>query len=217
MNKLLTYFDNYETILWDWNGTLINDVDLSNTIANKQILGHGLKPLSKEELQKAFCFPIKNYYEKLGFNLEGDIFKNLSKNFIDSYEKEMASLSLFEGTETLLNLLSDRNQFIISAAEEVHLKEIVSSHGISHHFTELYGLRGVHGHSKVQRCKDLVKDFSLDPKTTLLVGDTEHDAEVAKNSGINSLIIADGFQHYDILKKLDATVLRSRFDHFKKT
>lgn len=211
MKTLLPYFDSYETILWDWNGTLLNDAEMAQDITLQQLQREGLKELPREELQKQFCLPIINYYRRLGFNVEGDAFNKLAQYFVTTYEARYHELSLFKGTIELLESLSDRRQFIISAADEKHLKEIVKQHDIHNFFTGVYGIENTHGACKKDRCMDLMADFSLDPKKTLLVGDSTHDAEVAQEAGVDILLIADGFNHHTTLQALGVPVIKSRF------
>ena len=65
----------YESIIWDWNGTLLNDVRIAIDSINYLLLDRKLVPLTLERYLEVFTFPVQNYYEQIGFDL-----KNVVKN-----------------------------------------------------------------------------------------------------------------------------------------
>ena len=67
----------YDTIIWDWNGTLLNDLDLCLTIANKMLANHQPTPIDLAGYRNAFGFPITSYYEKIGIDLQKESFEAL--------------------------------------------------------------------------------------------------------------------------------------------
>ena len=58
------------TIIWDWNGTLLDDVDIYVDTINVLLAKYKKKPISKEYYKKLFTFPVQNYYSKLGFDID---------------------------------------------------------------------------------------------------------------------------------------------------
>ena len=57
-------------IIWDWNGTLINDAWLFVEIMNEELKDRKLPLITVKDYRKHFTFPVKKYYENLGFNFE---------------------------------------------------------------------------------------------------------------------------------------------------
>ncbi len=212
MELLLSKLHSYKNILWDWNGTLLNDVDISYEIMISQMKEHGLKPLTVEELKDYFCFPIKKYYKDVGFPTDSQSFHDLAHSYLEAYKKKVKEKAqVFSGTKEMLSELKGKNQFMISASEESYLKELVSSYSLAPHFKKIYGLADSYGVSKFERCSRLLKENNLEASETLLIGDTSHDAEVAQKSGIQVLLLADGFQKYGKLKDLEVEVFESRY------
>ena len=74
---------NYKHIIWDWNGTLINDAWLFVDVMNKFLTQRKLKSINVNKYRDIFGFPIKKYYEKLGFNLSKEPFEKLGLIFIE--------------------------------------------------------------------------------------------------------------------------------------
>ena len=61
-------------LLWDWNGTLFNDVDLCIKTINSILVEEKVCEINKIEYREKFCFPINKYYENVGLNLDDDKF-----------------------------------------------------------------------------------------------------------------------------------------------
>jgi len=205
----------YEDIIFDWNGTLLNDVDVMLKAEQEQFKNYGINPLNAKERAKIFSHPIENYYKNVGFDLSKTSFKQLSIEFMEIYEKlSFKNAQLFEGTIELLDILKNKNKnlYILSAASEKHLQAIVDVKGISSYFKAIYGLHDHEAKTKIPRALELKDDFSeLKNSTSLLmVGDTDHDYEVAQAIGADSIIIAQGHQAHDKLKKLNTIVLKNR-------
>jgi phosphoglycolate phosphatase len=88
----------------------------------------------------------------------------------------------------------------------------VEHHGLTHYFDRVYGLKDHYARSKVERGRELIFDSQIDREHTLLIGDTDHDLEVAQELGIEALLIADGHQSFERLEPRHHRVLKSR--HF---
>ena len=212
MEVLVDKLESYDNILWDWNGTLLNDVEICYEIVRTQMKSHNIAPLSVEELKDYFCFPIQKYYEDIGFPVCRESFVALASSFHESYQaKVKKEAQIFTGTREMLAHLQHKNQFIVSASEERYLQELVASYNLDSYFKKISGLSDRYGASKSERCKKLMKENSIDPTRTILVGDTSHDAEVADEAGIDVVLVADGFHKYEKLKGFSEEVLRSRY------
>lgn len=86
----------YDNIIWDWNGTLLNDIDLCLGIANQMLANHQDTPLDMERYRNAFGFPITGYYEKIGIDLKKESFEVLTEKFVQQYNEGIKSCHLFE-------------------------------------------------------------------------------------------------------------------------
>lgn len=62
------------TVFWDWNGTLVADVPLVVRVNNQVFANHGFRLTDEEEYRRLFCFPVKDYYEKMGVS-EADYYR----------------------------------------------------------------------------------------------------------------------------------------------
>ena len=77
--------DRYETIIWDWNGTLLNDLTLCVAITNKILTNHDIGYMDEKRYKDIFGFPITDYYRKIGVDLNKEPFELLTEKFISNY------------------------------------------------------------------------------------------------------------------------------------
>jgi phosphoglycolate phosphatase len=200
--------ENYKHIIWDWNGTIINDVDLSMELINELLSARGLKTLTIEEYREVFTIPVKNYYAKLGFDFSKESFEIVGKEWMDGYESRKFECGIYEGITDLLDKINRLGigQSILSAYSQHTLDEMVEHHGLKKYFTHVVGLDNIYAASKLHLGKDLMKRLGNGKGETLLIGDTEHDHEVAMEIGADCVLIANGHQSKDKLEKLGCVV-----------
>jgi len=198
----------FEAIIWDWNGTLLNDVHIAIESINQLLRDRKLIPLNLERYLDVFMFPVQDYYEQIGFDLKNEPFEISASQFIAIYNKAVDDCGLHEDVIPLLSQLQQRGyrQFILSAMEQQTLEKTVNDNGISSFFEDLCGLSDHYAKSKVENGKSLILERGLDPERTLLIGDTTHDYDVALAIGCSCVLIAQGHQSKERLLSSGAVV-----------
>jgi len=196
MKSIWPYLRSKSHIIWDWNGTLLDDVDLMVEVIGELLDEHNLPRIDRQQYCEVFGFPIKNYYRALGFDFDKVAFEKLSEKFIAGYRRGLPTTRLHPGMKDLLHSIhqSQISQFVLSAAEESYLEEQLKHFGIRHYFAEVYGLKDHHAASKLERGEDLMREVKIPREATILIGDTDHDLAVGKALGIEVLLLAHGHQ-----------------------
>ena len=191
-----------KSVIWDFNGTLIDDLDHIVRSVNVQLANRELPQLTKEYYRAIFGFPVEDYYRRVGFNLETESMADLSSEFFATYGPGLKDCLLHDGViETLRRFESIKvRQFVLSAMEEDLLRSMIEHLGLSGYFEVVYGLAHLEGDSKISRGRDLLRDFNIEASTTLLIGDTDHDAEVAEALGLSVALISKGHQSPERLR-----------------
>jgi len=187
----------YEHIIWDWNGTLIDDVQLCVEIINSMLEKRHLPVVSFDKYRDVFSFPVINYYQKIGFDFESESFELISTEFITQYERMRGQCSLMSDAIETLGYFSRSGltQSILSASKQSYLTKAVAEYRLSKTFLAINGLDNHHASSKIEIGKDFIAGTKLDPSKILLLGDTTHDAEVAQAIGADCCLISNGHQN----------------------
>jgi phosphoglycolate phosphatase len=208
---------NYKHIIWDWNGTLFDDTELSLDIINSILLKRDLQTITLEKYRSIFTFPVKDYYEKTGLDFKKYPFEELGTEWIMEYEKRRSEAKLHKDAKEILEYISlnSKQQSILSAYSYSTLVEIIKHFEIEHYFTHLVGLDHVYASSKIEIGKKLMNELNNERSEIILIGDTVHDYEVAAEMGIDCILIANGHQSKEKLKTCGVQVLNTLSDVYK--
>jgi phosphoglycolate phosphatase len=199
----------YSHIIWDWNGTLFNDVEWGLKIINTMLAKRKLKILSGiPDYHKVFCFPIIQYYRNVGLSFDSESFEVLADEYISLYHSEKTGgCKLHHNAETVLTAIQKTgiSQVILSASELNNLLSQIREFDIIKYFDEILGLKDIYAGGKMEIGLEYISGKKA--KSVLLIGDTEHDFEVAKNMGVDCVLIAQGHQSKEKLLSCNVPVL----------
>lgn len=196
-------------LIWDWNGTLLDDVDLCLEALNGLLTRRARPPIDAAYYRQHFTFPVVRFYEHLGFDLAAEPFADLSVEFIQAYEARRLDCALFPRTQEVLTAATTAGltMSIISAYHRASLAEIIAHHALGDHFESLEGLDNIYAHGKHDLAAAWLQRTGYAAETCLFIGDTCHDYEVASSLGIPCLLVAHGHQHAARLKATGAPVV----------
>jgi len=192
----------FKAIIWDYNGTLLNDIEIGIESINLMLNKRKLPLLTSESYRDVFTFPVKDYYEKVGFDFRKEDWDLTAHEFIANYTKRLPQSDIFPEARTLLDLFKKqgKKQFILSAMEMNMLKDSTLELDIQEFFNEISGIDNIYASSKIENGKALFQKHQLKAEDVCLFGDTTHDFEVAKSLGCHCYLIASGHQSFEKLK-----------------
>ena len=199
----------YKCIIWDWNGTLLDDVPLNISVVNTLLSERGIKTVYSLDYYKSeFSFPIIDFYRKLGFDLENEDFHLIAREYARLFDEGYPHADVFSDAEEVLRYIkhSSREQLIISASEQGYLLKQVEYFELSHYFTDILGVSDVLGSSKIERAKRWMAERDIDPESVLFIGDTEHDCDTARAIGCDCVLVSRGHNSRERLCKTGCTV-----------
>lgn len=201
----------FEHIIWDWNGTLYNDVDLCLELTNSLLSRQLAEPLSRQRYRDILRHPMIDFYRDLIGHCEEEVFSEFSRVFHDHYKNRRLECGVHKDTVETLQKIRKHNvpQSILSAHPQPLLDEIVTHLQLETFFHRICGATDHMAGSKVDAGKNLIREIGSSPERTVLIGDTDHDAEVASAIGINCILIANGFQNRTRLERCGFPVLDS--------
>jgi phosphoglycolate phosphatase len=199
-----------KSIIWDWNGTLLDDIDLCISTINVLLQKRELPILTRDLYREVFSFPVKEYYKTIGFDFNKEDFAIPAREYIDLYNSQVEICSLYHPATDILTHFKDLGfrQFVLSAMEQSMLLKTLKHNKILHFFEAVAGLDNHYAVSKVERGILFIQQHHIEKNDATLIGDTTHDFEVAGNLGIDCILIANGHQSEERLKKTGAVVLQ---------
>ena len=193
-------------IIWDWNGTLLNDVEACVNSINSMLKVRKMKLLNITSYKNVFTFPVQDYYETIGFNFNFESFENLAVEYIDLYKNNSLKSTLQVGVNEALKYFKECNykQVIVSASEQESLENQVKQRDIFDYFDSIIGLNNIHAKSKLNNAINYIKNSPIEFDQIVLIGDTFHDYEVAEAIGCSCILIRNGHQKLDRFEFLNS-------------
>ncbi len=197
------------TILWDWNGTLLDDVQMCVDFINVVLEKRDLPLLTVETYRQVFGFPVKDYYEKIGFDFSSEDFETPAKAFMDLYYERLPETLLFPCVEEVLEHFKRKGfrQFIVSAMEHDSLVETLKERKIDSYFEAVSGIDNIYAGGKTEMARNFIRRMGGEPQQMIFIGDTLHDLEVAQSIGVEPLLVASGHQAGERLRQQTTRVI----------
>ncbi len=207
-----------KTIVWDWNGTLLNDVECCFSILQKLMAERDLNPIETlEEYKEVFRFPVKEMYQELGFDLETEDFSNLSQEYMNHYRSNYPLCTLHQQVKDILLYCQESGikNVLLSASMQSILEEQANFYKCIHYFDDCLGIDNIEASSKKELAQKWIKRYPMDAAEILWVGDSTHDFECAKSCGIPCVLISHGHQSEGKLREVTDCVI-SQLDEIKE-
>jgi len=186
----------YSHIIWDWNGTLLDDARLLKDIVNNLLIRCGKDPLLDETHRELFGFPVVNYYIRMGFDFTSYPFEQICIDFTDEYYSRVKECRLRKDAIKVLSTIRDKGytQSILSASRDTSLARVLEHFKVREFFEDVVGLDNHSGGTKLDTGSVFIREKGLDPTGVILIGDTVHDFEVARGLGTDVLLLDSGYQ-----------------------
>ena len=181
-------------VLWDWNGTLLDDTDAAIGALNAVLRRRGLPAVSRAWYRAHFAFPVRPVYAACGIDLAHEDWNALAQEYHDAYAALPKRLNAEARTALSRVRAAGGGQSIVSALRQDLLDAAVDEAGLRGCFDFVYGVDNLDGASKLGRARALMA--RLPTRATahgvMLIGDALHDKEVADALGIGCVLCAQG-------------------------
>lgn len=196
------------TILWDFNGTVMDDMGASVGAVNAMCAHRGLPPITEEWYTLNLTMPLEKFYSDIGFDMQKERIEVVSEEF----QRECSKFSRPVFPEVLAALERFRQkglrQLLFSSLHHDILMRQAEERGVKAFFEGIVGRQDRSLGGKEKAAEAYLKAHGIDPREVLVVGDLTTDYEMAAYVGCPCALIEKGHQHREILSKTGAYVLR---------
>ena len=201
-------------IIWDWNGTMLDDRWLTIAAMNIVLARRNMDELTEDQYLQVFTFPVIEYYRRLGFDFEKEPFSVSGTEFINEYNARAFEPQLHDGIIDLIAELNENgvSHSILSASSQKILNKLAKHHNINHYFIAVLGQDNHYAYGKIETGKMWINKLGIAPKNTLFIGDTEHDLEVANAIGSHCALLSWGHSSTERLENRGINVFDAMSD-----
>lgn len=208
--EVLKQYTDYDYIIWDFNGTLLDDVDTGIKAVNSLLKERSLPIIdSREKYYSVFKFPVIDYYRTLGFDFDKESYEEIAPKWVALYLEYVKSAGLNHYCREAIDIFEDKGlrQIILSASECSMLCEQLAELGILSRFEKVLGLDNIYAGSKLHIARKWREEHPA--ARALMIGDTDHDAITAREMGADCVLIARGHQSREHLERVGVPVFDS--------
>jgi len=202
----------YDLIIWDFNGTLTDDVQIGIDSVNSVLARRNMPQIKDvEHYRSIFCFPIIDYYKKLGFDFEKEPYSIVANEWVKEYLSRENTMKLSKGAAEILENIKKKGitQIILSSSELGMLKRECELLGITDYFDAILGLDNIYAGGKAEMAREWAKGKKFN---ALFIGDTLHDLDTALAIGADCLLYSGGHDHLSKLEGAGVPVISSLLD-----
>jgi phosphoglycolate phosphatase-like HAD superfamily hydrolase len=181
-------------LVWDWNGTLLDDLSLVVAATNQAFAAVGGRSLDSDEHRRTFRRPVAEFYaEILERAVDAEEFGRLDRIFHDAYRLGLTTTSLAADAMHALRSWTG-SQSLLSMWFHSELVPAVETYGLAGVFTRVDGLRTeIGGDLKAGHLARHLDELGVSGDRAVLIGDSLDDALAAESVGAAAVLYTGGF------------------------
>ncbi len=197
-------------IIWDWNGTLFDDLHLTVEAVNESLAKFNVPPIDSDRYRDHYTRPVALFYERL---LDRDItveeWRLIDTTFHDFYRLALPRAQLARDARSALESVRDRgwSQSILSMWWHEELVPFVTGYGLDPLMVRVDGNRGDAGETKRAHLERHLSDLGAAHDVILVVGDSLDDAQAAAEAGVPCVLYDGGAHHRSELEAAGVPVV----------
>ncbi len=182
----------------------MNDTSLCTQILNDSLRKRNIPEITVQQYKEKFLFPIKTFYESIGFDFDKEPFDNPNNEFNTDFVNQFKSLALQPFARDTIKKFSEQKivQTILSASRDDRLKQQVNFFDLTQYLQHVIGTKDLYAHGKEYEGEELLLTLDIPTSETIIIGDTLLDFNVAQYLKIDCALVSHG--HND-MKRLNET------------
>ncbi|HIW63516.1 MAG TPA: HAD hydrolase-like protein [Candidatus Stackebrandtia excrementipullorum] len=199
-------------LVWDWNGTLLNDFDAVVHASNEALIAFGGSGLDAETHRRRFRRPLAAFYgERLGRTMSEPEFNRLNELFNAVYREQLPQCKLSDGAREAMASW-EGTQSLLSMSNHDDLVPLVTGYGLLDLFSRVDGLREPTDIGKHRYLVNHLKELNTAASDVVMIGDSLDDAAAAVEAGAACVLVSGGTTAVDLLEASGHPVAHSLTD-----
>jgi phosphoglycolate phosphatase len=183
-------------VIFDWSGTLVNDLPAVWQATNAVFRQAGITELSLERFRDEFSLPFEDFYRRY---LPDVPVAQLERTFHECFRAHESSIAELPHARQFLAFCRERGlrTLLLSTIHADHFASQTAINGfqqfLEHPYTGVWDKRA--------KIHEVLLTHGLDPRETLFVGDMQHDIETARHGGVWSCGVLTGYNRVAQLRE----------------
>tara|TARA_B110000116_G_scaffold58146_1_gene49617 strand:- start:322 stop:978 length:657 start_codon:yes stop_codon:yes gene_type:complete len=196
----------FELIIFDWDGTLSDSVGLITDLMIQSFLLHNVSPPSRMEVADILGIKLSEAFKILLKEKDQNASELIFNSYIDLYNQSSNKVKLFDGVELGIKELHRYGYKIAIATGggRNYLDSCLAQTSIKDFINVTKTSDDCFSKPHPQMCNEILNELIIEPEKSIVIGDSIHDLQMAKNAGISSLAVTYGAHKQDSLSVYDA-------------
>ncbi|HUL51036.1 MAG TPA: NUDIX domain-containing protein [Candidatus Nitrosotalea sp.] len=197
-------------IIFDWSGTLVDDLDAVWRATNGVLRKAGVAELTVERFRSEFCLPYISFYSRHVSHIPST---QLEDWFRGCFEEAQDSIKELPHARTFLSFCRARGlqTFVLSAVFQEHYQSQSARTGFHEFIDHAY----VQVRDKRLTIGEIIREHGLQREETLFIGDMQHDIETARQGAISSCAVLTGYNGRDQLQASDPDLIVENLEELR--
>lgn len=199
-------------VVWDWNGTLLDDLEVVLGAVNVAMATLDGPPVDGDIYRTHFTRPIQHFYEGLlGRSISESEWHLLNDTYHEAYYSQVHDAPLaFDALDALARVDGlGWNQSLLSMTPQARLEWVVADHGLFDRLQPVTGLPGQTGGLKAEHMELHLDRQNLVGPQVAVIGDTPDDVTAARAVGAVAILYDSGSHHREQLDEVGVPVVNS--------
>ena len=195
----------YELIVFDWDGTLMDSTGHIINCMQQAIKQLAMPPLADNAISHIIGLGLKEAAQALYPNVSDKTINQLAMTYKQIWLNSPHDPPLFENAYELIRQLNEQDLFLGVATGKSRngLNKVLQSTVLSDFFHATRCADECFSKPHPQMLEELIDFCGVDPKATLMIGDTQYDLQMAHNAGADSLAISHGAHDAELLARCE--------------
>lgn len=180
----------FKNLLFDWSGTLCNDMALTIEATNYVLSCHGKEALNMEQFRAEFQLPYPDYY---AWKTPGVPLETLEREYRHAFAHAESGVFLLPYAREFMEFCKNRGIrcFALTSMDPKAFEEQSRDLGIYPYFEHIHS--GIH--NKEHHIGTLMAQHGLKPEDTAFIGDMQHDMRAAHRAGVTAIGVLTGYNN----------------------
>lgn len=190
-------------LVWDWNGTLLDDLPIVVEAVNRSIGVFGLNPIGADDYRDHYTRPVRHFYDRLfGRKVSDEEWLRLNTSFHETYFHLASDVDLAPGARDAIAQLHEAGwtQSLLSMSPQDWLDKIVDRLKLTEWFEIVDGISGPTGGLKAVHLEEHLERLRIEGSAAVVVGDTPDDVAAARHVGAQPVLFHGGSHHLEVLE-----------------
>ncbi len=201
----------YKVLIWDFNGTLIDDIDAALASVNDMLKRRNLPVINFEQYASYVDTPIIKFYEHIFDDLYSMNFDEIALEFNEGYENHLKERAVMGNSEEVLGYFNNlgKLQTVISATHIDKVTKRLGEFGLTDYFDRILAHDNLIAEDKTHLAVRYFAEKGINPKEAIVIGDCVADFKMAMAIGCDCVLTTQGHQSRKEFAETTAIVIDS--------